>query len=136
MPVYDLNDYIRSSTVVPGATMFTCIACGKTEPQADRHVCGEAGKLKRLRRRDAAAKRLNRIRAKLGRSGRVSERCDYCGRYARPGDAHMCLPDPRAKRFASPWLTSDDWMREAPPLGSGFHNIDPSISDNPERNNP
>jgi hypothetical protein len=115
VPVYDLNDYIPGPGV-PGTVTSTCFACGVTEPHGHKHVCAQAGEAKRTRRRATAAKRLNRFRKKLGRPGRISERCDLCGRMVKPDEPHFCLPDPRPSQpqFAAPWITSTE--REAPPM--------------------
>ncbi len=114
MPVYDLNDFAPGPGL-PGAVTTTCFSCGVTEPftAGHKHICAEAGRAKRIRRRAAAAKRLNRIRNKLGRRGRIGERCDFCSRNVKPDEPHFCIPEPRRSQpFAASWLTTVD--REAP----------------------
>lgn len=129
MPVFDLNDYIRSSTGPPGSVTTTCMRCGITEPHTRRgHVCAAPNEPRRRRRREAAAKRLNRIRAKLGKP-LVLQRCDFCGRDLDPDKVHWCMPDPRPSQpqFAAPWLTTTE--REAPPM---FGTYDPNPNPNPD----
>ena len=118
MGVHDLNDYKRP-TGVPGVQMTTCLACNETEPDTGRvHKCPAAGAARRARRREAAARRLNRIFARRGQADRVTVQCDYCSANRAPDKPHACTPTPRPDRpqYTSNWLANNDWQREAPPL--------------------
>jgi hypothetical protein len=121
--IHDLNDFARPADLTNGAVMSTCMTCGVTQPQGERHVCKAAGEAKRRRRRETAAKRYNRIRAKLGRPGRIFERCDFCGQDVEP-TGHACLPDqrPMAPQFSSNWLAGSQWQQQSAPPIHYHHN--------------
>ena len=128
MGVHDLNDYLKP-TGVPGVQMRTCLACSATEPDSgEPHKCPAAGAAKRARRREMAARRLNKILKRRGQADRVTVTCNFCSGLIIPDEPHACMPTPRANgpQYSRNWLASSDWQREAPPLFGNPDNNQPN----------
>ncbi len=98
MPVADPNEMLaRMNRVDPSeGVRTTCMTCGADIPEGDgpRHVCNEALKPRRRRRRVAAAKRYARMKEKQGKPVDVPIRCELCGDMRDPEQPHACRPGP------------------------------------------